>query len=1156
MNRLTRLVDRWPLLIVLAWVFAAVWMTVAAPSVRELGTADQTAFVPASAPSGRADALLRTAFPDDPTRDPAVVVLARPTGLTPADRAYVSSLSRFLTSPAAAEHVKGVQTAATAPELAPVLRSGDGAAELLIVSLKAQVFTVTAQDSVQFLREYLDSTAPPGLHHEVTGLAALAADQADAILDAFDRTALATVALVLLILLLVYRSALAPLISLVSVLCAFAVARGAAGYLAEAGLGVASLAETFMVVMAFGAGTDYVMFVLSRYREAGRTAETRRRDLSKATRAVAPTIIASGATVSLAFLAFLAAELGLLRSMGPVLAIAIAVTVPAALTLTPALLRLAGPAVFWPSPESSPQALERQRRRWERLAALVSRRPAAVLTAGLMVLAVPALAATTVRPSFDIPAELPATAEARQGFELLAEHYPSGLVAPAFLVVSGRGTLLNQARMRELDRLVDALAARPDVAEVRSVTQPVGRPLTADNIQALSGGKDLSALGIDPDRVDVGPLLAALQSPRGLRLDAAILEQYPQLRERLGYFLDSSATTTRIVVALKVSPYSPTALDFVRDLDEWAATELAGGPLAGAQLAVAGPSAYFGDIQDLMDGDLVTVGALALAVVFIVLALLLRSLVAPIYLLASVVLSMLAALGITAVVFQDLLGNPGVAFFLPVLLFVMLVALGSDYNIFITGRIREEIDAGRSVADATREALVITGPTITAAGMVLAGTFGAMLITPIANVRQLGFGVAVGVLIDTFIVRSLVVPAATILLGKHAFWPSTGLPVAKPVRWARPAAGTAVLGIATALGVVAFSGRGGDPVVEVATATAAAPPARVGNAAPASPRPPAVSSAPASLPPRAEASTRKTAAPAAARPSDAALRKSPKLPRSPKETERPRSRSVGPAKPPAIRIASPALGNWRYRATGSRSVGAAGSDVPFDEEATSQVERTGGTERTPQLEVTTRTSFATLNETRRYRPGTVEALEFRVSAAGLAYGGRFDPPQVLLSTPIRIGAERTSRWVAEGVRGSTRTTVVEARRVTVDGRAVDCYLVDRRTTLTGDVEGEQRQRTCWAPSLGMAATDDLTVTGTYRGIPFTGTVRLSLIAPPQGEGPSSGEAVQPRRAQSGLSRGGETPLEAALESLGDRRVTAPVEAQPVERLAWAGYRRR
>lgn len=1088
MNRLLRLVERRPWLVVLVWVAAAVWMSFAAPSVRSLGTADQTAFVPDSAPSGRADALLRKAFPDDPTRDPAVIVLARPGGMTTTDRDYVESLSRFLDSPAAAEHVKAVQTAATAPELAPVLRAADGEAELLIVSLKAQVFTVKAQESVHFLRDHLAATAPPGLQQEVTGLAALAADQADAILDAFDRTALATVALVLLILLLVYRSLVAPLISLLSILCAFAVAHGLAGYLAEAGVEIASLAETFMVVMALGAGTDYVMFVLSRYREAPRTVHSRRGDVSAATRSVAPTILASGATVSLGFLAFLAAQLGLLTSIGPVLGIAIAVTVPAALTLAPALLRLTGQAVFWPSGEAALRSRDRQRRRWERLGALVSRRPAAVLLVGLVVLAVPALAATTMRTSFDLPAELPPDAGARQGFELLGEHYPSGLVAPTFLVVSGRDTLLEKQRLRELDRLVGALRARPDIAEVRSLTQPIGRPLTLDSIEALSGGKSLQALGIDPDRVDVGPLLSALQSPQGLRLDAAMLERYPQLRERLGYFIDDSNTTTRIVVAFKVSPYSPVALDLVKDLDDWAAAQLAGGPLAGATLGAAGPSAYFSDIQDFVDRDLITVGALVLAIVLIVLALLLRSIVAPLYLLATVVLSMFAAMGVTALVFQDFFGDPGVVFFLPVLLFVMLVALGSDYNIFITGRIREEIDAGRSVADATRVALAATGPTITAAGLVLAGTFGAMLLTPLATVRQLGFGVAVGVLIDTFIVRSLVVPSITILLGRYAFWPSTGVPAAARVRWATPVAGTAVAGIATILALIAFSGRGGEPVVQVASTTRQ--PSLDSSALPSvRPEPTRAASSPTPAAPRARSRP--------AQPAGAAATSRPATSRTPRPKPEPAGSTGAPeASEARVRVSVPAPGEWRYHVKGRRSVGAAGSAVPFDEGAIARVTPVDESARGAQIRVSLKTDFADSEELRRYTARRIEVLEQRVSAAGLGYGGKFDPAQVLLPDPLRIGKARSSTWTADGVRGRTEIVVVEIRRERVGGRVERCYLVERRTTMRGDVDGEQIQRTCWAPRLGMPITDDMRLSGTYRGVMFDGVLHARLLAGP------------------------------------------------------------
>src|SRR5581483_6953790 len=332
-------------------------------------------------------------------------------------------------------------------------------------------------------------------------------------------------------------------------------------------------------------------------------------------------------------------------------------------------------------------------------------------------------------------------------------------------------------RLAAIDRLTDALRSAPGVADVRSITQPAGAPLTTATIARLTGGStDLKALGLDPDKVDLTPLLTGLTSPRGLRIDADLLRAYPQFRDRLGFFLGGGDRTTRIVVALRGSPYSRRALQIVRHLDDRAGAELAGGSLTGAHLAVAGPSAFFADIEDLAGQDLRTVGALVIGAILIILALLLRSVVAPLYLLVSVLLSLLATMGICVGVFQGLLGQPGLAFWLPPFLFVILVALGADYNIFIAGRIREEIDTGRTVADAATESLVLTGGTITSAGFILAGTFAALLITPIPAVRQIGFGVGIGVLLDTFIVRTLLVPAAVMLLGRFAFWPSTAPP--------------------------------------------------------------------------------------------------------------------------------------------------------------------------------------------------------------------------------------------------------------------------------------------------------------------------------------------------------------------------------------------
>ena len=1070
--RLAARVDRHAGLVVAAWLVATIVVTVTAPSLTSAGTADQTAFVPASAPSGRADALLRREFPDDPTRDPAVIVLARRSGLTAADHAYIASLSAFLASPAAAVHVKAVQTAATAPELAPVLRSADGAAELVIVSLRATIFTESGNRAVAFLRQHVARTAPAGLDGHVTGLAALASDQADAILNSFHRTALATVVLVLIILLLVYRSALAPLISLVSIGCAFLLARGVAGYLAQAGVKVASLVETFMVVMAFGAGTDYCLFVISRVRETRGDPGGHRAGIQKATTAVGPVIAASAATVTIGFFAFLAAKLGLFRSFGPALGLAIAVTLAAGLTLTPALLRLAGPAAFWPSRASGDRRASRAR--WERLSRTLRQRPAVVLAAGMVLLTVPAVGVTRLHQSFDILSELPSSADARQGFETLSRHYPAGLLAPVYLVVSADRSLLDNDRLAAIDRLT-------------------------------GGSNDLKALGLDPDKVDLTPLLTALTSPRGLRIDADLLRSYPQFRDRLGFFLGGGDRTTRIVVALQGSPYSRRALGIVRHLDDRAGAELAGGPLVGARLAVAGPSAFFADIEDLAGQDLRTVGALVIGAILIILALLLRSVVAPLYLLASVLLSLLATMGICVGVFQGLLGQPGLAFWLPPFLFVILVALGADYNIFIAGRIREEIDAGRTVADAATESLILTGGTITSAGFILAGTFAALLITPIQAVRQIGFGVGVGVLLDTFIVRTLLVPAAVMLLGRFAFWPSTA-PAANPAR-RRIAVGFSGAGIAllaTALAVIGLGGRPESPVLRVAAGHTATPGLAAGNAgtsttattptpaqtaapAPTATRPTRTGTAP-TTPATGHATTTMTttSGPAATAPSAALATTTT-------------TGTPSAASPPAgrlQRVAIPALGDWHYHVEGTRRIGLAGSTQPFNENATTQVSRVGGDDQTPDLRLLTQSSSGTVDERRRYAPTAVDLLSLQVASAGLSYGGTFTPPQLLLPWPVHIGDHWRSDWTTDDTKGTTTATVTGERTVSVAGRALHCYVVERNTTLSGAVEGTQRQRSCWAPDLGMIADDDQNFTGTYQGVHFEGQAHFTLTGTP------------------------------------------------------------
>jgi uncharacterized membrane protein YdfJ with MMPL/SSD domain len=461
------------------------------------------------------------------------------------------------------------------------------------------------------------------------------------------------------------------------------------------------------------------------------------------------------------------------KTMGPAIGIAIAVTLAAGVTLTPALLRIAGEKAFWPrsfatiratSDEASP--------RWQRMADLVRRHPRELLLGGLIALQIPAAGLGWYRQSFDLVRDLPTGADARAGFETLAQHYPGGTISPVYVIVTSDGPIIDDANLQAVDHLTETLRRQPGVAEVRSVTQPAGEPLTSANLAALTGGApDPAALGIDPATTDLTPFLQALNSPEGLRLTAPLLRQFPQLADRLGLLLGTDGSTTRLIVALDGNPYENEALDAIRNVGPSATAALRGTSLQDARVAVGGPSSFYADMRQISNDDFELIVVVIVSAIFLVLAVLLRSLVAPLYLLATVILSYAATMGITVAVFQGLLGDPGITFWLAPFLFVILVALGADYNIFIMSRIREEADAGHEIHDAVSRGLTLTGRVITSAGIILAGTFAALLIAPLPNLRQIGFGVTTGILIDTFIVRSMLVPAATMLLGKWAFWP-------------------------------------------------------------------------------------------------------------------------------------------------------------------------------------------------------------------------------------------------------------------------------------------------------------------------------------------------------------------------------------------------
>jgi RND superfamily putative drug exporter len=753
----------------LAWLAVGLWLGVAvvlslvAPKLADVGTTDPERFLPRDVPSARAQRVLERGWPDEALQEAGIIVLERDGKLSSADLAYLSRFEVWMRTQV--PEVRSVQSVGSDPRLAAFLRSSDGGAVLSIVSFATPPFSTPTNKAVDRIAAELDRAPPPdGARIFITGAAAIAADQAEAIHSSFGRTAIVTLVLILLILLYVYRSPVAALIPLFTIGVAFVIARGIVGLIADAGLEISSQVETFMVVMVFGAGTDYVLFLLSRYREERRRGGDDA--LPRTVRLVGEVVIASGATVVLAFLVQLTARFGIYRSMGPAIGIAVAVTVGAAISLTPAVAALLGRATFWPAhPEN--EAPDTGDPRWRRIAEAVTRRPAVVLGAGVLLLAIPSVFAVQLRTTFNILEELPEGSRSREGFAALSKHYPAGRLSPVFLVVRREQGLSDTASFDLMRRINQRVGALEGVAEARSAPLPAGKPITLD----LLG--EVGSLGIDADatptdRQALDKIASLVSTSQGLVITPALLREVPALKQMLGFFFSKDGTLARIVVSLDADPFSTGAIARLKTIEDAARIEAKG---SGVEILAAGPTAFYGDMRRIGTEDFRVMILQVALIVLLVLGLLLRSVVAPFYLLATVLLSFAATMGATVLVFQVLGASDGISLWVPPFLFVMLVALGADYNIFLMGRIKEDYGRTGDVRAAVRQGVEHTGRVITSAGLILAGTFGVLVFAPMPNLKQIGFAIGFGIILDTFVVRTLLVPSATVLLGERVWWP-------------------------------------------------------------------------------------------------------------------------------------------------------------------------------------------------------------------------------------------------------------------------------------------------------------------------------------------------------------------------------------------------
>lgn len=701
------------LLTVVGLIALTAILSAVAPKTADVEDNKGTLDPPASAESVHAQALLAQAFPDQQGL-PAIIVLRNPQGLTDTDFGQVQRITQVLSGPGRPAGVQGAVSVASNPEAAAQLLSPDRTTTTILVPISG----VDPADeafgaAVDKIRE-IAGTGTGSLQIRVTGPAGIIRDIVEVFSNADLVLMLVTMLLVLVLLLVIYRSPVLALLPLVTVGVAIGLTNALGSLLAKAGvLSFDANTGSIMTVLLFGVGTDFCLFLISRYREELTHTPDRYSAMAAAVRRVGEAIVSSAAIVVLALLTLLVASLPVLRHFGPFLALGVLVMLVVSMTLLPALVLLLNRVAFWPL--RSQARAPRPHSIWSRIANLTLRRPVAVLAGGLVLLAVFSAGLLGYRENYNIITGFRAPTESAQGQKMIESGFPAGNLAPTDVLIDTGGPDAVD-HLDAIDAVHHAIAAIPGV---RSVEGP--------NPQTEPGGNER--------------------------------------------YLSADGHLARLQVVYDDDPYGAAALRRTGELRAAARAALARTDLQGGRVLVGGPSAKALDLRDANQDDLLLVAPLMLALIALVLGVLLRSILAPLILLASTVASVAAALGVTVTLLITLGHGPGIGERVTIYVFLFLVALGVDYTIFLMTRLREEARTHGHV-EGIRRAVTNTGGVISSAGIILAGTFTVLMTQPIDPLYQFGLAMGIGLLLDTFLIRGIMIPAMLRLIGPRVWWPS------------------------------------------------------------------------------------------------------------------------------------------------------------------------------------------------------------------------------------------------------------------------------------------------------------------------------------------------------------------------------------------------
>ncbi len=676
------------------WAILAVWIVIfmamgpLAGKFEDAQQNDPADYLPAKAESVKAIEELEE-FPSGDIAD-AITVFSRDGGLEPQDEAAIEEVRTGINS-------SDMEEVGDTP---PAIISEDGTSALLITPITVEDGTNEAGevlvDATDDIKADIEDV-PDGLEAKVTGPAGFSADAID-VFEQIDGALLyATALLVLILLIIIYRSPIFWLIPFFCVILAEVTSRGMGYLLAEAGVTVTGQTGGILPVLVFGAGTDYALLLVSRYREELRSHEDKHDAVRVAMRKASPAILASGLTVMAALLTLTLAEVTGTSGLGPICALGVGIAMVAMLTILPALLAITGRRAFWPFiPRVGTVGIDETHGFWSRVAAWVGKGPRRVWIGTTLVLLLLCVGLTSLNGDLTSGNGFRGDVDAVEGQELVERAFPAGANAPTNIVVTDES---------KLAAVQDAVEQAPGVSEINREVE---------------------------------------RGPTGVKFEATLEED----------------------------PLSTAGFDLIPGIRD------AAGEAGGDAVLVGGSTAEEYDLRQSSARDNRVIVPIALVVVFLILAGLLRAVVAPLVLIGTVVLSFAAALGLGAFFFEYVFDFPGMDPSAPLFVFIFLVALGIDYNIFLMARVREETQQYGTRVGMLR-GLAVTGAVITSAGIVLAGTFSVLAILPLVFLTELGFMIATGVLIDTLLVRTLLVPALVLEIGDRVWWPSSLVELAR-----------------------------------------------------------------------------------------------------------------------------------------------------------------------------------------------------------------------------------------------------------------------------------------------------------------------------------------------------------------------------------------